>query len=179
MKTNAARVLDRLGIPYLLRTYRVDPQDVSAVRVAERVRLPAGQDDGSGDAGDGGGDRGGTKRDPLAAKTHRPRARGAPVSRSRARTHGLSLRIRIPRRRAAADLRALRRLAPEVGQGARARDSLRRARTGAEEAWQSKNEPRCVVLLGPFTEHLTPTEIKKLEYARRQSRRAADLPAPD
>lgn len=43
MKTNAARVLDRLGIPYLLRTYRVDPEDLSAVRVAEKVGLPAGQ----------------------------------------------------------------------------------------------------------------------------------------
>ena len=30
MKTNAARILDRLGIAYELRTYEVDPDDLSA-----------------------------------------------------------------------------------------------------------------------------------------------------
>jgi len=43
MKTNAARLLDTLNIPYELRTYAVDPEDLSAVRVAEKVGLPAGQ----------------------------------------------------------------------------------------------------------------------------------------
>jgi Cys-tRNA(Pro)/Cys-tRNA(Cys) deacylase len=43
MKTNAARLLDRLGIPYQMRTYAVDPEDLSALRVAEKVGLPAGQ----------------------------------------------------------------------------------------------------------------------------------------
>ena len=43
MKTNAARLLDRLGIPYQMRTYEVDPEDLSALRVAEKVGLPPGQ----------------------------------------------------------------------------------------------------------------------------------------
>ena len=43
MKTNAARLLDTLNIRYELRTYSVDPEDLSAVRVAEKVGLPAGQ----------------------------------------------------------------------------------------------------------------------------------------
>jgi Cys-tRNA(Pro)/Cys-tRNA(Cys) deacylase len=43
MKTNAARLLDTLNIRYELRTYAVDPEDLSAVRVAEKVGLPAGQ----------------------------------------------------------------------------------------------------------------------------------------
>jgi Cys-tRNA(Pro)/Cys-tRNA(Cys) deacylase len=43
MKTNAARLLDTLNIRYELRTYPVDPDDLSAVRVAEKVGLPAGQ----------------------------------------------------------------------------------------------------------------------------------------
>jgi Cys-tRNA(Pro)/Cys-tRNA(Cys) deacylase len=43
MKTNAARLLDTLNIRYELRTYVVDPDDLSAVRVAEKVGLPAGQ----------------------------------------------------------------------------------------------------------------------------------------
>ena len=36
-KTNAARVLDRLGIAYQLASYRVDPDDVSAKHVAETI----------------------------------------------------------------------------------------------------------------------------------------------
>jgi len=43
MKTNAARLLDTLNIRYELRSYPVDPDDLSAVRVAEKVGLPAGQ----------------------------------------------------------------------------------------------------------------------------------------
>src|SRR5262249_57193310 len=43
MKTNAARALDRLGILYEIRTYQVDPDDLSAARVAEKVGVPAGQ----------------------------------------------------------------------------------------------------------------------------------------
>jgi Cys-tRNA(Pro)/Cys-tRNA(Cys) deacylase len=43
MKTNAARLLDILNIRYELRTYPVDPEDLSAARVAEKVGLPAGQ----------------------------------------------------------------------------------------------------------------------------------------
>ncbi len=43
MKTNAARLLDSLNIRYELRTYPVDPDDLSALRVAEKVGLPAAQ----------------------------------------------------------------------------------------------------------------------------------------
>jgi Cys-tRNA(Pro)/Cys-tRNA(Cys) deacylase len=43
MKTNAARLLDTLNIRYELRTYPVDPEDLSAVRVAAKVGLPAAQ----------------------------------------------------------------------------------------------------------------------------------------
>lgn len=43
MKTNAARILDALGIPYELREYEVDPDDLSAETVARKVRLPAEQ----------------------------------------------------------------------------------------------------------------------------------------
>lgn len=40
-KTNAARMLDRLGIAYELRCYEVDPADLSAETVAEKIGLPA------------------------------------------------------------------------------------------------------------------------------------------
>ena len=43
MKTNAARILDRLGIPYQLVTYEVDPDDLSAETVARKVGLPLAQ----------------------------------------------------------------------------------------------------------------------------------------
>jgi Cys-tRNA(Pro)/Cys-tRNA(Cys) deacylase len=43
MKTNAVRVLDALGIPYELREYEVDPEDLSAETVARKVGLPAEQ----------------------------------------------------------------------------------------------------------------------------------------
>jgi Cys-tRNA(Pro)/Cys-tRNA(Cys) deacylase len=43
MKTNAARILDRLGIAYELRDYEVDPEDLAAGSVAAKVGLPARQ----------------------------------------------------------------------------------------------------------------------------------------
>ena len=39
-KTNAARILDRLGISYELREYEVDPDDLSAAHVAETAGMP-------------------------------------------------------------------------------------------------------------------------------------------
>jgi Cys-tRNA(Pro)/Cys-tRNA(Cys) deacylase len=43
VKTNAARILDGLGIRYELRTYDVDPEDLSAETVARKVGLPLEQ----------------------------------------------------------------------------------------------------------------------------------------
>jgi Cys-tRNA(Pro)/Cys-tRNA(Cys) deacylase len=43
MKTNAARLLDQLSIPYELRDYDVDPDDLSAETVAAKVGLPPEQ----------------------------------------------------------------------------------------------------------------------------------------
>ena len=43
MKTNAVRVLEKLGIPYELRDYPVDPDDLSAQKVAQGVGLPPDQ----------------------------------------------------------------------------------------------------------------------------------------
>jgi len=43
MKTNAARYLDSLGIHYELREYTVDPEEFSAVIVAEKIGLPPEQ----------------------------------------------------------------------------------------------------------------------------------------
>lgn len=43
MKTNAARILDALGIRYELREYEVDPGDLAAETVARKVGLPAEQ----------------------------------------------------------------------------------------------------------------------------------------
>lgn len=43
MKTNAARILDRLGIRYELREYAVDLEDLSAGTVAQKVGLPVEQ----------------------------------------------------------------------------------------------------------------------------------------
>jgi Cys-tRNA(Pro)/Cys-tRNA(Cys) deacylase len=43
MKTNAARMLDRLGIRYQLREYLVDEDDLSAENVAAKVGLPLDQ----------------------------------------------------------------------------------------------------------------------------------------
>ena len=43
MKTNAVRLLDSLGIPYELREYEVDPDDLSAESVAAKIHLPPEQ----------------------------------------------------------------------------------------------------------------------------------------
>ncbi len=42
-KTNAARLLDQLGIRYELREYEVDTNDLAAETVAAKVGLPAEQ----------------------------------------------------------------------------------------------------------------------------------------
>jgi Cys-tRNA(Pro)/Cys-tRNA(Cys) deacylase len=42
-KTNAARLLDQLGLHYELRTYEVDPEDLAAETVAAKIGLPAEQ----------------------------------------------------------------------------------------------------------------------------------------
>lgn len=43
MKTNACRQLDALSIPYELRTYEVDLDDLSAPSVARKISLPPEQ----------------------------------------------------------------------------------------------------------------------------------------
>jgi Cys-tRNA(Pro)/Cys-tRNA(Cys) deacylase len=43
MKTNAARLLDTLGIAYELRDYEVDPDDLTAESVAAKVGMPPEQ----------------------------------------------------------------------------------------------------------------------------------------
>ena len=42
-KTNAARLLDQLGIRYQLREYQVDPDDLAAETVAAKIGMPAEQ----------------------------------------------------------------------------------------------------------------------------------------
>jgi Cys-tRNA(Pro)/Cys-tRNA(Cys) deacylase len=42
-KTNAARLLDSLGIAYEVREYEVDPEDLSAIAVARKIGLPVEQ----------------------------------------------------------------------------------------------------------------------------------------
>ena len=42
-KTNAARLLDTLGLPYELRPYEVDLEDLSAPNVARKIGLPVEQ----------------------------------------------------------------------------------------------------------------------------------------
>jgi Cys-tRNA(Pro)/Cys-tRNA(Cys) deacylase len=42
-KTNAVRILDDLAIPYELRTYEVDPEDLTAISVARKINLPIEQ----------------------------------------------------------------------------------------------------------------------------------------
>lgn len=42
-KTNAARLLDQMGIHYELREYEVDPKDLAAETVAAKIGLPAEQ----------------------------------------------------------------------------------------------------------------------------------------
>ena len=43
MKTNAARILESLGISYTLQEYEVDPDDLSAIAVARKIGLPVEQ----------------------------------------------------------------------------------------------------------------------------------------
>ena len=43
MKTNAARLLDKLGIAYEIRTYEVDPEDLTAISVARKIDMPIEQ----------------------------------------------------------------------------------------------------------------------------------------
>jgi Cys-tRNA(Pro)/Cys-tRNA(Cys) deacylase len=43
MKTNAMRILDTLGIHYEIREYEVDPDDLSAEKVAGAIGLPPEQ----------------------------------------------------------------------------------------------------------------------------------------
>ena len=42
-KTNAARLLDQMGIRYELREYEVDPADLAAEAVAAKIGVPPGQ----------------------------------------------------------------------------------------------------------------------------------------
>jgi Cys-tRNA(Pro)/Cys-tRNA(Cys) deacylase len=42
-KTNAARILDQLGIAYELRDYEVDPEDLAAESVAAKIGMPPEQ----------------------------------------------------------------------------------------------------------------------------------------
>jgi Cys-tRNA(Pro)/Cys-tRNA(Cys) deacylase len=42
-KTNAARLLDQMGIHYELREYEVDPEDLAAEAVAAKIGLPPEQ----------------------------------------------------------------------------------------------------------------------------------------
>ena len=43
MKTNGARFLESLGIPFELREYEVDPDDLSALTVAKKIAMPPEQ----------------------------------------------------------------------------------------------------------------------------------------
>src|SRR5271157_5392717 len=43
MRTNGARILESLGIPYELRKYLVDPDDLSAITVAKKIEMPPEQ----------------------------------------------------------------------------------------------------------------------------------------
>ncbi len=43
MKTNAARILESLAIPYTLQEYEVDPDNLSAIAVARKIGLPVEQ----------------------------------------------------------------------------------------------------------------------------------------
>jgi Cys-tRNA(Pro)/Cys-tRNA(Cys) deacylase len=43
MKTNGARILESLGIPFELREYEVDPNDLSAITVANKIGMPPEQ----------------------------------------------------------------------------------------------------------------------------------------
>ena len=43
MKTNGARFLESLAIPFELREYEVDPEDLSAITVAKKIGMPPEQ----------------------------------------------------------------------------------------------------------------------------------------
>ncbi len=43
MKTNAARILEGLAIPFTLQEYEVDLEDLSAIQVARKIGLPVEQ----------------------------------------------------------------------------------------------------------------------------------------
>ena len=43
MKTNGARFLESLNIPFELREYEVDPEDLSAIAVAKKIGMPPEQ----------------------------------------------------------------------------------------------------------------------------------------
>jgi Cys-tRNA(Pro)/Cys-tRNA(Cys) deacylase len=43
MKTNGARLLESLGIPFVLQEYEVDPDDLSALTVAKKIGMPPEQ----------------------------------------------------------------------------------------------------------------------------------------
>lgn len=43
MKTNGARLLEGLGVPFELREYEVDPDDLSALTVARKIGMPPEQ----------------------------------------------------------------------------------------------------------------------------------------
>jgi prolyl-tRNA editing enzyme YbaK/EbsC (Cys-tRNA(Pro) deacylase) len=43
MKTNAVRLLEEMGIAHELRAYEVDPDDLTAETVADKIGLPAEQ----------------------------------------------------------------------------------------------------------------------------------------
>lgn len=43
MKTNAARILDAMGVNYTLKDYQVDPDDLSAETVASKIGYPLEQ----------------------------------------------------------------------------------------------------------------------------------------
>ena len=43
MKTNGARYLESLGIPFDLLEYEVDPEDLSAITVAKKIGMPPEQ----------------------------------------------------------------------------------------------------------------------------------------
>ncbi len=43
MKTNGARFLESLNIPFALREYEVDPNDLSAIAVANKIGMPPEQ----------------------------------------------------------------------------------------------------------------------------------------
>jgi len=43
MKTNGARFLEGLGIPFELQEYEVDPEDLSAITVAKKIGMPPEQ----------------------------------------------------------------------------------------------------------------------------------------